>query len=131
MIVDTSAVVAILKAEEGHEDLARSILRQKSQMSAANYVELMCVLSSSREPATARRADQLLEALGIEVVPVSVEQARIAADAYRAYGRGSGHPARLNYGDTFAYALAVERNEPLLFTGRDFAATDVLRASSG
>lgn len=128
MIVDTSAVVAILKAEEGYESLARNILGQRARMSAANYVELMCVLSASREPATSRRADQLLESLGIDVVPVSVEQARIAAEAYRAYGRGSGHPAGLNYGDTFAYALAVERNEPLLFTGRDFAATDVLVA---
>lgn len=130
MIVDTSAVVSILKAEEGYEELARAILREKSQMSAASYVELMCVLSTSREPATARRADQLLVVLGIEVLPVSVDQARIAAEAYRAYGRGSGHPAGLNYGDTFAYALAVERNEPLLFTGTDFAATDVLRAAS-
>lgn len=128
MIVDTSAVVAVLKGEDGAREIARLILAEQARMSAASYVELMCVLARSAEPATGRRGDQLLKALGIEIVPVSVDQAQLAAEAYRAYGRGSGHAAGLNYGDTFVYALAVSCNEPLLFTGTDFAATDVLVA---
>lgn len=125
MIVDTSALVAILKGEEDAEDLARRILGQNTQMSAGSYVELMCVLARAQDPAAIRRADRLLEALGIEVIAMSVDQARLAAEAYRVYGRGSGHPAGLNFGDTFAYALAVSQNESLLFTGDDFSATDV------
>ncbi len=125
MIVDTSAVVAIIKGEGRGEDLARAILAEKASMSAGSYVELMCVMARSQEPAAMRRADQLLALLGIEVVPVSVEQARLAAQAYRVYSRGTGHAAGLNYGDTFAYALAVDANEPLLFVGTDFAHTDV------
>lgn len=128
MIVDTSAVVAILKDEEDSEALALRILAQRARMSAGSHVELMCVLARSQDPAAARRADRLLEVLEIEVVPVSAEQARLAGEAYRVYGRGSGHPAGLNFGDTFAYALAVSGNEPLLFVGHDFSATDVLVA---
>lgn len=128
MIVDTSAVVAILRGEDDSEALARRILAHRAWMSAGSYVELMCVLARSQDPAATRRADRLLQTLGIEVIPVSVEQARLAGEAYRVYGRGSGHPARLNYGDTFAYALAVSENEPLLFVGHDFSATDVLAA---
>ena len=82
----------------------------------------------SQDPAATRRADRLLQTLGIEVIPVSVEQSRLAGEAYRVYGRGSGHPAGLNFGDTFAYALAVSENQPLLFVGQDFSATDVLVA---
>ena len=101
---------------------------ESTRMSAGSYVELMCVLARSQDPAASRRADRLLAALGIDVIPVSVDQARLAAEAYRVYGRGSGHPAGLNFGDTFAYALAVSENESLLFTGDDFSATDVLVA---
>lgn len=125
MIVDTSALVAILKGEQEGDDLARTILAGQASMSAGSYVEFMCVMARSQEPAAMRRVDQLLGMLGIDVLPVSVEQARIAAEAYRVYGRGTGHAAGLNYGDTFAYALAVESNEPLLFVGPDFARTDV------
>jgi ribonuclease VapC len=130
VIVDTSCVVAILMNESGSDELARRILHEDSSMSAASYVELMCVLARSKEPATALRADRLLEALGIAVVPVTTEQARIAAQAYRVFGRGTGHPAALNFGDVFAYALAVATNEALLFAGEDFAATDVLVAQA-
>ena len=65
---------------------------------------------------------------GIEVVPVTDEQARIARQAYRDYGRGSGHPANLNFGDCFSYALAAERREPLLYVGDDFGHTDIRSA---
>ncbi|HNL51709.1 MAG: type II toxin-antitoxin system VapC family toxin [Candidatus Nanopelagicales bacterium] len=125
MIVDTSALVAVLKGEQHAEALARTILVEDSRMSAGSYTELMCVMARSREPAASRRVDQFLAALGIEVLPVSVAQARLAGEAYRVYGRGTGHPAALNYGDTFAYALAIDLDEPLLFVGTDFAQTDV------
>ena len=125
MIIDTSALVAILKGELNAEALARTILAAESRMSAGNYTELMCVMARSQEPAASRRVDQLLATLGIEVLPVSVTQARLAGEAYRVYGRGTGHPAALNYGDTFAYALAVDLNEQLLFVGTDFPQTDV------
>ena len=125
MIIDTSVLVAILKGEQGAENLARTILNDHARMSAGSLVEMMCVLARSREPSTPRRAEQLLEVLSIEVMPVSIDQARLAGAAYRTYGRGTGHAAGLNYGDTFSYALAIDLNEPLLFVGTDFAATDV------
>ena len=125
MIIDTSALVAIVKGEQEGADIARTVLADRARMSAGSLVELMCVLARSREPSTPRRAEQLLEALSIEVVPVTFEQARLAGEAYRIYGRGTGHAAGLNYGDTFSYALAIDLNEPLLFVGTDFAQTDV------
>lgn len=70
--------------------------------------------------------DRLLSSLNVEIVPVTAEQARIARAAYREFGKGSGHPAQLNFGDCSSYALARSRNEPLLFTGQDFAHTDTI-----
>jgi ribonuclease VapC len=72
--------------------------------------------------------DSALAEASIEIVSVSVSQARLAAEAYARFGKGRGHPARLNYGDCFAYALAKERGEPLLFKGSDFARTDIAAA---
>ena len=126
MIVDTSVLVAIIKDESNSAELARVILAQdRPQMSAASYVEFMCVLARLGGPAADRRGDQLLAALGVEIVEVSVEQARLAAEAYRVFGKGSGHRAGLNFSDTFAYILAVSCGEPLLFVGDDFRHTDV------
>lgn len=98
MIVDTSVLVAIIKDESNSAELARVILAQdRPRMSAASYVELMCVLARLGGPAADRRGDQLLAALGVEIVEVSVEQARLAAEAYRVFGKGSGHRAGLNF----------------------------------
>jgi ribonuclease VapC len=72
-----------------------------------------------------RRLDDLLAVAGIDLEPVTVAQAHLARAAYRDFGRGSGHPARLNFGDCLAYALAIDRREPLLFKGNDFSHTDV------
>ena len=94
-------------------------------MSAANYVEAGIAVDASGRIAAAREFDDLLAALGIVVRPVTDAQARLARDAYRTYGKASGHPARLNFGDCFAYALAVDRGERLLFVGDDFTHTDV------
>ncbi|WP_349595723.1 type II toxin-antitoxin system VapC family toxin [Azospirillum argentinense] len=75
-----------------------------------------------------RGFDTLVDAAGLVIEPVTEEQARTARDAYRRFGRGSGHPAKLNYGDCFAYALSKATNEPLLFKGQDFPHTDILSA---
>ena len=95
------------------------------RMSTATYVELGAVVDSQQDPIVSRRLDQILDVAGTVFEPVTLEQARIARAAYRDFGRGSGHPARLNFGDTFAYALAKDLGEPLLFKGDDFSHTDV------
>lgn len=129
MIVDTSALVAILVREpEAMALMAALDGVPRSRMSAANYLEAAIVLDSGGDPVASRRLDQFLEAACIDVEPVTGQQARLARAAYRDYGKGRGHPARLNFGDCFAYALAVDRGEPLLFKGDDFTHTDVLIA---
>nr|WP_246301159.1 type II toxin-antitoxin system VapC family toxin [Microbacterium immunditiarum] len=95
-------------------------------MSAATYVEASVVIDARQNPVASRLFDELFD--DIEIVPATAEQARIAREAYRDYGRGSGHPARLNFGDCFSYALATERREPLLYVGGDFAHTDIRSA---
>lgn len=94
-------------------------------MSAATYVELGLVVDGRHDPVLSRGLDDLLGDLGINVVDLTVTQARIARDAQRDFGRGSGHPAKLNYGDCFSYALAKDTGEPLLWKGDDFGHTDV------
>ena len=126
MIVDTSALVAIVTGEEDGPAFARAIDRAKVvRMSAATYVEASVVVNRRRDPALAMRFDDLLEETDFVIEPVTVEQARIARQAYRDYGRGSGHAANLNYGDCFSYALARSLREPILFKGGDFVHTDL------
>jgi ribonuclease VapC len=130
VIVDSSAVVAILFAEEGRERLLVAILAATSaRMSAASYVECGAVIDSRRDPVLSRRLDELLDALAVEVVAVTPADAALARDAYRDFGRGSGHAAGLNFGDCFPYALATRLDEDLLFTGVDFSHTNVLVAA--
>lgn len=126
MILDSSALVAILTDESDGPDLARvinaaSILR----MSATTYLETSIVIDKHRDPVLSRGLDDLIEDLKIVIEPVTAEQAHIARQAYRDYGRGSGHPANLNFGDCFAYALARDKRESLLFKGDDFVHTDI------
>lgn len=129
MIVDTSAIMAIALGEpEG--PLFIDIMARTSDiaMSVGTWVELSAVLT--------RRGNQVIEALAQDILrvgrirlePVSVIHGELAAAAYRRYGRGSRHPAALNFGDCFAYALAAATGEPLLFKGEDFARTDIRRA---
>jgi ribonuclease VapC len=129
MIVDTSAIVAIARSES---DAARllEILRDATapKMSAATIVEVNAVLSRRLRPEDQRRVERLLDVWEVELVPFDAEQAAVASRAYRDFGRGSGHPARLNLGDCFSYALAHVAGEPLLFVGDDFAHTDVIPA---
>ena len=95
---------------------------------AANFVEAALVIDSSRDPVASRRFDDLCREAHLIIEPVTEAQARIAREAYRDFGRGSGHPAKLNFGDCFAYALAKVSGEPLLFKGDDFAHTDITAA---
>ena len=125
MIVDTSALIAILRDESEAKVFADAIAAEACRMSAANFVEAAAVIDAARDPVASRRFDELLAAAQITIEPVSETQARIAREAYRDFGKGSGHPAQLNFGDCFAYALAKESGEPLLFKGRDFHHTDV------
>jgi len=126
VIVDTSAIVAILRDEPERERLERALADADAcAMSAPTRVELAAVLVRSLSPTSLRRADRFLDALGLEIAAFDAAQAALAADAYRDFGRGSGHPAQLNLGDTYSYALAIARDEQLLFVGDDFGHTDV------
>ena len=126
MIVDSSALLAILRAEPEASDCARAIESAFSRrISAANFLEAAIVIDSSRDPIASRRFDELVQEAGFVIEPVTEEQARIARDAYRDFGKGGGHPAQLNFGDCFAYALAKATGEPLLFKGNDFKRTDI------
>lgn len=126
MIVDTSALVAILRDEADALAIAEAIASASTRrLSAASYVELGAVIDGVRDPVVSRRLDELLGEAEIEISPVTEEQARIAREAYRDFGRGSGHPAGLNFGDCFSYALARALGEPLLFKGDDFSHTDI------
>jgi ribonuclease VapC len=126
MIVETSAIVAMTYLEPTAEVCVNAILQARvSRLSAASMLEAAIVIDSNRDPILSRRFDEVLNDLAILVEPVTVEQARIAREAYRDFGKGSGHPAQLNFGDCFAYALAKTTGEPLLFIGNDFSHTDV------
>ena len=130
MIVDTSAIMAMLLEEaEADEMLRLMVTAPARRMSAGSWVELGTVLVRRQDPELARRAERILPGLRIDVVPVTAVQAEIGRRGYREYGRGTGHPARLNLGDCFSYALAKETGEPLLFKGDDFTHTDIARAA--
>ena len=126
MILDTSAVVAILRREPEAQRFSELVERDaEPKMSAASYFEAGIVMDAARDAVISRQLDQFVRIAQVEVKPVTMEQARLAREAYRDFGRGSGHPARLNFGDCFSYALAKDLGEPLLFKGSDFGETDV------
>jgi len=130
MIVDTSALIAILRDQPEAAACARAIESSTvRRLSAANFVEAAAIIDGSRDPIASRRFDDLLTEADMIVEPVTEVQARMARAAYRDFGKGSGHPAKLNFGDCFAYALAKVTGEALLIKGDDFAHTDVKRAS--
>ncbi len=126
MIVDTSAVMAILRREDDADALARALARApRVAVSAGTLIEIGIVAEGRGGPGGREAAERLLE--DAEVVPVSPAQVGLALAGWQRFGKGR-HPAALNLGDCFAYALAMERGEPLLFKGDDFAQTDVKRA---
>lgn len=125
MIVDTSAVLAVLFLEPDAERYERAIVdAAQSRMSAANFFEAAMVVESRTGAAGGLDLDRLIERGQVRLEPVTPEQAHVARQAWRRFGRGN-HPAALNYGDCFAYALAEVTQEPLLFKGNDFVLTDV------
>lgn len=129
MIVDTSALIAILKGEPEAAAFKAALLGSASvELSAATYLEACIVTDGYRNPLLRARFDEILEEIGVVIEPFTAEQARIARQAYRDYGKGSGHRAQLNFGDCFSYALARVKREPLLFKGDDFVHTDVRSA---
>lgn len=129
MIVDSSALLAILKHEPEAESFSKAIETAKVvRISAATYLETHIVADGYKNPILTARLEEILANPGIEIEPVTAEQARVAREAYRDYGRGSGHPANLNFGDCFSYALARAKREPILFKGDDFVHTDLRSA---
>ena len=125
MIVDASAVITILRAEPEAPAMARALDREDSfRISVVNYVEAAIVIDSGRDPIASRRFDDFCRETPLIIEPVTVEQGRVAREAYRDFGKGR-HRAGLNLGDCFAYALARVTGEPLLFKGGDFGHTDI------
>jgi len=125
VILDSSALVAILFAEPGHLKLVDAILEaDKAGVSAPTLAEAGLVFMGRLRTRNARAVEALVEELGVSVLPFGAAEWPIAVEAFRRYGRGR-HPAALNFGDCFSYALAVARGEPLLFVGDDFSKTDV------
>jgi ribonuclease VapC len=128
MIVDTSAIVAILFNEADARNYAQAIARADScRVSAATFVETAIVVESQTKDSGSRQLDAFFRRAGITIEPVTEEHAHLARQAFTDYGKGR-HPAGLNYGDCFSYALAKATGEPLLFKGKDFAKTDVVAA---
>jgi ribonuclease VapC len=129
LIVDTSAVVAILRDEPDADRYVDALAAaSEPKISAGNYIEAGIIIDLNRDPVLSRRLDDLLSTSQVRVEPVTQEHAEIARRAYRDFGKGSGHPAQLNFGDCFAYALSRATREPLLFKGDDFGHTDLQSA---
>ncbi len=125
MVVDTSALLAILQNEPERRSLNEALeAADARRISAATFVEVSIVMEARHGAAGQRDLDLFLERAAIEIVEVDVGQAREARRAFARFGKGR-HPAGLNFGDCFAYALAVRLGEPLLFKGDDFSKTDV------
>ncbi|MEQ7004614.1 type II toxin-antitoxin system VapC family toxin [Actinopolymorpha sp. B17G11] len=132
MIIETSALVAILRDEPAARECARAILgASHRRLSVAGYLEAAIVIDGSGDPVASRQLDTLLADFDIGIEPLTERQAQIARAAYRDFGKGRGNSARLNFGDCMSYALATDLNEPLLFVGDDFSKTDVKDALAG
>ena len=129
MIVDSSALVAVIKREPDWAAFSDCMKVAGSlRMSAASYLETAIVLDSRRDAVMSAQLDDVIEETRIIIEPVTEAQAKIARQAYRDFGKGSGHPAGLNFGDCFTYALARDKREPVLYKGDDFVHTDLRSA---
>lgn len=124
MILDSSAVIAVLRAEPEAREFSTVIGSGKCRISAVSFVESAIVIDSGKDAIASRKFDDFFRAAQIAVESVTPRQAEIARQAYRDFGKGR-HKAGLNFGDCFAYALAKDADEPLLFKGDDFRKTDV------
>jgi ribonuclease VapC len=125
MILDASAIVAVVRLEPEGRSFESAIEQARTNgLSAATLLETSLVLGPELDPTL----DRFIELAHITIEPVTGAQVRLARTAYRRFGRGTGHPAGLNFGDCFSYALAMDKRQPLLFKGNDFSQTDVLAA---
>jgi ribonuclease VapC len=125
MVIDTSALIAILFAEVEKDIFLQAIATDGVRlMSASTHTETSIVFAVRYGWENLPKLDSLIETLDIKIIPFSLEQSTVARAAYLKYGKGR-HPARLNMGDCFSYALAITMNEPLLFKGNDFSQTDI------
>lgn len=130
MVIDPSALIAILSDEPERAEFVAAIEADASRyLSAASHLECSIVLECRFGPEGVRAFERFADRAALAIMPVDEAQARLAFDAYCRFGKGR-HPARLNYGDCFAYALACSLVQPLLYKGDDFARTDVLRVFS-
>ncbi|MBK8868732.1 MAG: type II toxin-antitoxin system VapC family toxin [Dermatophilaceae bacterium] len=129
MIIDSSAIMAIVRNEPERQAFITAIADASRRLLAApNLLEAAIVVERLGDPTLVREFDTVLADLQVESVPFTAAHAQIARDAYRDFGKGSGHPAQLNFGDCFAYALAKDADEPLLYKGNDFVHTDIRSA---
>lgn len=129
MVIDSSAVIALLLAEPESTRFVDAIARAATRrMSAASYLEAAIVMTGRSGPPAHALLDRLISDLGIEIAPFTHEQATLAIEAFRRYGKGTGHAAGLNFGDCFTYALAKLTGEAVLFKGNDFSHTDLTPA---
>ena len=129
IVLDSSVVVAILRAEPGYERFVEAIdSTEAAIMSNANFLEVAIVMIRRFGAASLSRLQHVRASLSVELRPVDEQQLEYAIGAYAGFGKGTGHPARLNYGDCFAYALARATDCPLLYKGDDFARTDIRSA---
>jgi ribonuclease VapC len=132
VIADTSAIIAILTEEDDAAVYAQAIAgADVRRLSAASYLECGIVLDSQRDPIISRGLDELLQEAEFVVEPVTERQARLARQAYADFGKSSGHPAGLNFGDCLTYAVALDLREPLLWKGDDFGHTGIQSALGG
>ncbi len=126
MVVDSSALIAILAAESDAPEIGLALLGAKRRLiGAPTFVETAIVAYGKDTSSGLERLDGLASALRLEIVPFRTDHIRFAIEARRRFGRGSGHPARLNFGDCLSYALAKSEGLPLLFKGDDFRHTDI------
>ncbi|MGC4105656.1 MAG: type II toxin-antitoxin system VapC family toxin [Thermomicrobiales bacterium] len=131
MIVDTSALISIAQGEQTSSLVKEPLLASRgTRISAANMLETWMVVDRRGGPDALPILEGVIAKINLRIEPVTPDQVKIARDAWARYGKGSGHPAQLNFGDCFAYALAKHTGEPLLFIGGDFIHTDVTSAIS-
>ncbi|GAA3535633.1 type II toxin-antitoxin system toxin ribonuclease C30 [Nonomuraea rosea] len=127
MIIDSSAIIAVINGEPEATQFAQAIATAVCRISAVNYVEA-AIVADNRGEAMRNAFDTLVDEMGLIIEPVTPHQARIARRVYQTYGKGNNSKAKLNMGDCFAYALAKDLDQPLLFKGEDFPHTDITPA---
>ena len=129
MVIDSSALIALLLSEPETDEFVTAIAGSSIRLiSAASYLETAIVMLNRSGSEGWRKLDRLLTDLAATVFPFTLDQAVLAAEAYKQYGKGSGHPAGRNFGDCFTYGLAKLTGEPVLFKGNDFSRTDLASA---